>query len=61
MWPFVVNERTPRMVLDNICHTREKKKVNPMEPVTIRDITQELGLSTPAVSNMIHGKTGKIQ
>lgn len=28
--------------------------------VTIRDIAEELGLSTATVSNVIHGKTGKI-
>lgn len=27
--------------------------------VTIRDIAEELGLSTATVSNVIHGKTGK--
>ena len=29
------------------------------ERVTIRDIAEELGLSTATVSNVIHGKTGK--
>ena len=28
--------------------------------VRIRDIAEELGLSTATVSNVIHGKTGKI-
>ena len=28
--------------------------------VTIRDIAEELGLSTATVSNVIHGKTKKI-
>ncbi len=28
--------------------------------VRIRDIAEELGLSTAAVSNVIHGKTGKV-
>lgn len=28
--------------------------------VTIRDIAQELGLSTATVSNVLHGKTGKV-
>lgn len=31
-----------------------------MERVRIRDIAEELGLSTATVSNVIHGKTGKI-
>ena len=30
------------------------------ERVTIRDIAEELGLSTATVSNVIHGKTGKV-
>ena len=32
-----------------------------MEPrIRIRDIAEELGLSTATVSNVIHGKTGKV-
>lgn len=30
------------------------------QPVRIRDIAEELGLSTATVSNVIHGKTGKV-
>lgn len=31
-----------------------------MPRVTIRDIAEELGLSTATVSNVIHGKTQKV-
>lgn len=32
-----------------------------MEPrIRVRDIAEELGLSTATVSNVIHGKTGKV-
>ena len=31
-----------------------------MERVRISDIAEELGLSTATVSNVIHGKTGKV-